>query len=177
MVGGQIGLTFRTVDKQEINLLVLGRGELDMRRKRRAAHANQTAFKHGVQRFFRRDGIQIARFGQAFFRPFVRKVVLDGDAGDHVAAHHEMRRNLGHRAGDRSVHRRRDEGARLPDLLSTLDMLADCDAGDAGRADVLRHRNADGLRCGHWLDGKRCGEPLALAGAVQRMNTAAESSC
>ena len=174
MVGGEVRLALRAVEQEIVDLLILGRRELDVRREGRAAHADDAGIGQNAHDVLRSVGGDVAVGRHAAFVPLILKVVFNDDAVDGVAAGDETRLDGNDLAGDRCVHGCGHIALDLAHLLTALDLIAHADAGRAGRADVLRHGNIDTFGGGHDLNGLLRAQTLAVTDGVQRMNAAAE---
>ena len=145
VVARDIRLALRRVDQDRVDLVAVFRRELDVGRKTGAAQTDKAAPAHSADKFLKR--VRLRRRKRRVGTLFAVAVDLHGPADG--AVWHQQRADCRHRAGDGGVDRRGDKLIAVADDLSDRDRVARGDGRDAGRADVLIHREDQMRRGGH----------------------------
>ncbi len=152
VVGGQERLALGAVEDQALRLLVLGRGQLHVRRERCAAETDDAGLLDLLDDFFRgkRNILDDGLAPVDVFHPLVA-FHRDLHMLHHVAGDVGTRADRLHGTRNGRVHEPGDESGRFGDHLSHLHLVA-CRHDRGGRcAQMLGHRNVSRLDCGEDL--------------------------
>ena len=138
IVGGEIRLTFRSVDNDKVNLVrFLGR-QLHMGGKARSSQARDARLLDNLQNLFGRQRGRIPLLSHACYGP-VLAVIFHDHALHHVSAGGTALLDALDRAGHRTDDIGRNETAGFPDLLSHQHRIAFLDQRHRRGPDMLGH--------------------------------------
>jgi len=140
VVGRQERLALATVDEHGVDLVILGRGQLDVGREGRAAKADQAGVLDRLDDLFRGHFIDIPRLEVADLLAVARVDLDYHRAGlGTLGGRHEIQ-PLDH-PGGRGVLRHRDKAPGLGDQLAAQHLLSGMDNQLRRRAGVLGQRD------------------------------------
>ena len=171
MIRRQKRLALCAVEDHDVRVLALRHVQLDMRGKRRAAHAAQPRRLDSGRDLFRIDRFDLAHGRE--LRPFIPHIALDRDAELRLSAKLLPFLDRGHGAGYACVYRDAQSADRLCDDLSDLDGIPLLHAGRGGRADVHSDRDHDVPRV-YRPHRRAFRRTLALVDMAERMHAAFE---
>ena len=139
VIGGEVRFALGAIEYDGIDHLALGRGQFHMGGKARAPQSHdprrRDAFAQGL------GVLSPPIHGGKCRVPFILAVILYGDGHDLAPVGMYPGRDGLDCAGDASVDGCADVARGLPDQLSHLDMVSRLHRRQAGRSDMLGHRD------------------------------------